>query len=68
MENHVPVSQEEMIQAIYENTRKTKNYIKWQLIITVALVVIPLVGALVMVPIALQTLTQTYGAAGIMTQ
>ena len=32
-------TQEEMLLAIYENTRKTKNYMKWSLYITIILVV-----------------------------
>jgi nitrate reductase NapE component len=58
------VSQEQMLQEIYENTRKTKNYMKWQLIITVALVVVPIIAMAFVVPFALKSLTSTYGAAG----
>lgn len=59
-ENTTPVSQEQMLQAIYENTRKTKNYMKWQLYITIVLVVLPLLAALFVVPFALKGLTSSY--------
>ena len=53
-------TQEQMIQEILENTRKTRNYLKWQLIITVALVVIPILAIVVVIPIALRSLTSVY--------
>ena len=45
----VPVptmTSDEMLKEIYENTRKTKNYMKWSLYITIILVVLPLLAAL----------------------
>jgi hypothetical protein len=56
----VKPSQEEMLLAIYENTRKTKNYMKWQLYITLILVVLPLLAALFLVPVALSSLNSAY--------
>lgn len=55
-ENKQLSPQEEMMLEILENTRKTRNYIKWQLYITVALVVLPLIGMLVMIPIVMSSL------------
>jgi hypothetical protein len=55
-----------MLKEIYENTRKTKNYMKWQLYITVALVVLPLLAALAIVPMVLSSLGNIYGAGGLM--
>lgn len=49
-----------MLEEILKNTKQTKNYIKWQLIITVALVVIPLLASLILIPIALRSLTSVY--------
>ncbi len=60
-------SQDEMIAEIYKFTRQTKNYMKWQLIITVALVVIPFIGALVIIPMVMSNLTSIYGG-GALTQ
>jgi hypothetical protein len=57
---------EKILLEIYENTRKTKNYMKWQLIITVALVVIPLLATLFIVPFALKSLSSVYSTAGIL--
>jgi len=53
-------TQEEMLLAIYENTRKTKNYMKWSLYITIILVVIPLLAAIFIIPFAMQSLTAAY--------
>lgn len=57
------LSDKQMLAEILDNTRKTKNYMKWQLIITVALVVVPLIGALIMIPIVLNSLSGLYGGA-----
>lgn len=51
---------DEMLLAIYENTRKTKNYMKWQLYITLILVVLPLLAALFILPFALSSLNSAY--------
>ena len=53
-------TQEEMLLAIYENTRKTKNYMKWSLYITIILVVVPLLAAIFIIPFAMQSLTAAY--------
>lgn len=55
-----PQTQEQMLAEILDNSRKTKQYMKWQLIITVALVVIPIVAMVVIIPIALSTLSTAY--------
>lgn len=55
------ISDAEMLQEIYKNSIKTKNYMKWQLIITVALVVIPLLATVVIIPFALKSLSSAYG-------
>lgn len=60
------LSQEDMLKEIYENTRKTKNYMKWQLYITVALVVLPLLAALAIVPMVLKSLSSVYGVGGLL--
>ncbi len=60
-------SQEEMLREIYENTLKTKNYMKWQLIITVGLVVIPLIGSIIIIPIVLSSVSSLYGGTGLET-
>ena len=54
-------NEQEMLQQILDNTHKTRNYIKWQLIITVALVIIPLLASLAIVPFVLNSLVSTYG-------
>jgi len=58
----------QMLEEILEHTRKTKNYMKWQLIITVALVVIPLLAAMFIIPFAFKSLSQVYGTSGILMQ
>lgn len=54
------MSQEQMLKEIYENTRKTKNYMKWSLYITLILVVLPLLAALFIVPFAISSLNSAY--------
>ena len=71
MEQNQDISQapqipdQQMLAEILDNSRKTKNYMKWQLIITVALVVIPLIITLVMIPFALKSITSVYSSVGI---
>lgn len=72
MENNetpVPVptmTTEQMLLEIYENTRKTKNYMKWQLYITIILIVLPLLVAVFAIPMALNSLSDVYGTAGLL--
>jgi hypothetical protein len=57
------LSQEEMLAIILENTRKTRSYIKWQLIITVAFVVLPLIATVLIIPVVLSAVNGAYGGA-----
>jgi hypothetical protein len=60
-----PKTDRELLEVIHDNSRKTKNYMKWQLIITVALVVIPLLATLILIPIALKQLQSVYSGYGL---
>ena len=60
------MTQEQILQEILENTRKTKNYMKWQLYITIVLVVLPLLAAVFLVPYVLSSLGSVYGSAGLL--
>ena len=65
MENPIPpqpMSQEQVLAEILENTRKTKKYLQWQLYITIALVVIPLIAMVAIVPMVLSSLGNMYGS------
>ncbi len=55
-------AEQKMLEEILVNTRKTKNYMKWQLIITVALVVIPLLGLAALIPMVFKSLGSVYGS------
>jgi hypothetical protein len=59
------MNHEQMLAEILENSRRTKQYMKWQLIITVALVVVPLLAMAFIVPVALKSITSVYSGAGI---
>lgn len=59
-QNLQPKTDRQLLEEIHENSRKTKNYIKWQLIITVALVVIPLIATLAIIPFAMKSLASVY--------
>ncbi len=66
MENQIPQNfdrnqEQQMLAEILENTRKTRSYIKWQMIITIALVVLPILGVLIIVPMILKSLSGSYG-------
>ena len=65
-QNQPAMTQEQLLQEIYENTRKTKNYMKWQLYITIILVVLPLLAAMFIIPTAINSLSSVYGTAGLM--
>ncbi len=56
----------QMLAEILENSRKTKNYMKWQLYITIALVVLPLLAALAIIPMVLSSFNDIYGAGGLL--
>jgi hypothetical protein len=60
------MTDKQMLLEILENSRKTKNYMKWQLYITVALVVLPLLAALVIIPMVLSSFNNIYGAGGVL--
>lgn len=64
-EKNPTVSQEQMLMEIYANTRKTKNYMKWQLIITVAFVILPLLAMGFVLPFALKSLGSAYNIGGL---
>lgn len=63
-----PLTQEQMIAEMYEFTRKTKKYMQWQLYITIALVVIPLMVAIFAIPYAINSFQSTYSLQGLLPQ
>jgi len=54
-------TEEQVLMEILENTRATKKYLKWQLYITVVLVVLPLLAMVFIIPMVLRSLTSVYG-------
>jgi hypothetical protein len=53
-------SKEQMLQEILENSKKTQTYMKWQLYITIVLVVIPLLCLLILVPYVFHSLSSSF--------
>lgn len=51
------VEQEKKLDAIYKSTEKTRRYFLWTLIISVAFIVLPLIGLAFLLPIFLKTLS-----------
>ena len=49
-------SQEKKIDAIYRSVEKTRKYFMWTLIITVAAIVLPLIGLVFVIPAYLSTI------------
>lgn len=58
-----PQTDQQMLAEILENSRKAKNYMKWQLIITVAFVVLPLIATVAIIPFVLNSLSSVYGGS-----
>jgi hypothetical protein len=54
------MTQEQMIAEIHKFTKQTRNYMRWQMYITIILVVIPLLASLFILPFALSNLEKTY--------
>lgn len=61
METEQPKTDRQLLEEIHENSRKTKNYLMWQLIITVALVVLPILALGFILPSVLSGLASSYG-------
>ena len=59
-----PSNTEQILAEILENSRKTRNYIKWQMIITIAFVVLPIVAMIAIIPIVMSSLGSVYGVSG----
>ena len=53
--------QEKRIDDIYKSVEKTRKYFMWTLIVTVATIVLPLIGLMVAIPWFLKTMTSAYG-------
>ncbi|MEK7148589.1 MAG: hypothetical protein AAB770_01595 [Patescibacteria group bacterium] len=54
-------AQEELLQKIYVSTEKTRKYFMWTLIISVAVVILPLIGLMAIIPSFLSTAGSAYG-------
>lgn len=51
----------QMLAEIYELTKKTHRYLKWQMYITIVLVVLPLLAVAFILPMVLKNLSGVYG-------
>lgn len=59
--NQTVLTEQQMLAEILEYSRKTHMYMKWQLYITVALVVLPLLAMVFIVPMVMSSLS-SYGS------
>jgi hypothetical protein len=50
-----PLTQDQKLDAIYRSVEKTRKYFMWTLIITVAAVVLPLIGLIFAIPAFLRS-------------
>lgn len=58
MDNNQPaLTQEQMLQEILKYTKKTHNYLKWQMYIMIVLVVLPLLAMAFEIPALLRGLS-----------
>lgn len=53
--------QQQKIDAIFVSVEKTRNYFKWTLIISVAMIVLPIIGLMIAIPMFLKTLQTPAG-------
>lgn len=53
-------AQEKKIDAIYVSVEKTRKYFLWTLIVTVATVVLPLIGLVIIIPWFFKVITSAY--------
>ena len=56
--------QEIKIDAMYASVEKLRKYFLWTLIITVAMVVLPLIAMMFVLPSVISSLTSAYGVGG----
>jgi phosphate/sulfate permease len=64
MENQqkeIEMTQEQVLAEIYLNTKATKRYMQWQFYITIALVVLPILGLVVAIPMIMRSFGSMYG-------
>ena len=59
------VAMEKKIDAIYESVEKTRTYIFWTVVVTIALVVLPAVGLVFAIPKFVATYTETLNSLDI---
>jgi type IV secretory pathway component VirB8 len=52
--------QEKMLLDIYISVEKTRKYFMWTLIITIAMVVLPIIGMMIVVPPLLTSISTMY--------
>jgi len=53
--------QQEKIEAIYVSVEKTRKYMLWVMIITIAVVVLPLIGLMFVIPTFLNNYISSFG-------
>lgn len=57
--------QEEKLEAVYQSMERLRKIFLWILVITVATVVLPIIAALIILPMVLNTLSSTYQGLGL---
>lgn len=53
--------QDEKLNAIYASVEKTRKYILWSFIFTVATIVLPIIGLIILIPWMLKIMSSAYG-------
>lgn len=49
------------IEAVFRSVEKTRKYFLWSMIITIAMIILPIIGLIIIIPWFLKTLTSAYG-------
>jgi len=53
--------QEEKLDAIYQSVEKMRKYFLWTLIATIATIILPLIGLIIIIPWFLKIMSSAYG-------
>ncbi len=53
--------QDEILKGIYTSVEKTRRYFLWTLIITIATIVLPLIGLIILIPWVINSYTSALG-------
>lgn len=57
--------QDNKLDAIYKSIERMRKYFLWTLIVTIATIVLPLIGLIIIIPWFLKTMSSAYSGLGL---